>query len=87
MDFDSILAEIPEYVPKNDQLITIEDICKIHPTLSAENPDTWLIFKSHRPDLSEEDCLKIDLIVAKLHRLKFGEIREQLMEWRNEPID
>lgn len=63
-----ILENIPvlsEQNPANH--ITLKDIQKIHSSLTLENPLTFIIFLSKRPDLEQKDK---DIYLQIIERLK-----------------
>jgi hypothetical protein len=53
-----ILKSIPILTDDDKQdepVMTLEDILKIHPSLTLEDSLTFKIFITHRPDLSKEE--------------------------------
>lgn len=70
MDFKQILTSIPE-VKKEDILsnkVLIEDIEKIHHTLTLDNPLTYIIYMNYNKDLSTEERNDIYRIIDRLKK-------------------
>jgi len=63
MDFLNSIETLDE---NGDSLFSLEDACNIHPSLNMENPLTFMLFISKRPDLCEADVLIYNQIIAKL---------------------
>jgi len=60
-----VLAELNPVAP-----VTLKDIQKIHSSLTLENPLTFMIFLSKRPDLEQKDK---DIYLQIIKRLKDNE--------------
>lgn len=70
MDFKQILSAIPE-VKKEDILserVLIEDIEKIHHTLTLDNPLTYIIYMNYNKNLSTEERNDIYRIIDRLNK-------------------
>lgn len=66
MDFISILTSIEDFSIEKKN--TIEDILLLHPTLSLDDPLTYMIYLSHIPDVSAEEKDTIYQIIEKLNK-------------------
>lgn len=84
MNLCEILNSIPQ-VKKEDlqnNLITLEDICNMHPFLTMETPLTYMIFLDKRKDLSTEDRNCVFKIIKRLQDNKTIKYNQE-MEERN----
>lgn len=61
-----ILNSIPILTEEDTIKIQIEDIGNMHPSLTFDNPLTYTIFLSKRPDLSIEDVQIYKEIIKRL---------------------
>lgn len=49
-----LLHSIPEVKPEDKNHLQLEDMEKIHHSLTLDNPLTYYVFMDRRPDLSKE---------------------------------
>ena len=61
-----ILNSIPILNEEDTIKVQVEDISNIHPSLTFDNPLTFEIFLSKRPDLSKEDVEIYKEIIKRL---------------------
>lgn len=70
MDLDNILHSIKELSKEEvvEKRIELDDLVNIHPSLTLDNPLTYMVFISKRPDLSDVDKNKLFKIIHKLNK-------------------
>lgn len=62
----NILESIPDITPENVNLEQLEDMEKIHHSLTLDNPLTYFVFMSRRKDLTTEYRNTLFKIIQKL---------------------
>lgn len=66
--YKAFLESIEELVIDNTPKIELEDVMKIHPSMTVESPELWCYFLSVRPDLSEDEVSDIKEIIKRLQK-------------------
>lgn len=90
-----ILNSIPDLTEEGfieESKIKVEDIVKIHKSLTLDNPLTFKVFLSKRPDLKEEDkeiYLKIIEKLERNERIRYQTAMKEMIDanYGIEPMD
>ena len=61
-----ILAKIPILTSESVSQFQLEDAALIHKSFTADNPQTYKLFLTKRPDLSPEDVSVYQRIIRRL---------------------
>ena len=61
-----ILAKIPILTSESVSQFQLEDAALIHKSFTADNPQTYKLFLTKRPDLSAEDVSVYQRIIRRL---------------------